>query len=139
MRSPLIEDPLVCSPDTLHPGNILLDARDMGLRNSAGPQKHQAVMTSADQAVFYRCRIDAYHDTLYAYSNCQFYRECNINGTVDFIFGNSTVVIQNCNIRPKLPMAARSSSDGSAVVGETNDAPLETAGQRETSPSKQNN
>ena len=81
-------------------------ARDMGFRNTAGPQKHQAValMTSADQAVYYRCHIDAYQDTLYAHSNRQFYRECNIYGTVDFIFGNSAVVIQNCNIRPKLPM-----------------------------------
>ncbi|CAJ1958691.1 unnamed protein product [Sphenostylis stenocarpa] len=81
-------------------------ARDMGFVNTAGPQKHQAValMTSADQAVYYRCHIDAYQDTLYAHSNRQFYRECNIYGTVDFIFGNSAVVIQNCNIRPKLPI-----------------------------------
>ncbi|KAK7259719.1 hypothetical protein RIF29_25332 [Crotalaria pallida] len=81
-------------------------ARDIGFRNTAGPQKHQAValMTSADQAVFHRCHIDAYQDTLYAHANRQFYRECNIYGTVDFIFGNSAVVIQNCNILPKLPI-----------------------------------
>ncbi|KAK2439903.1 putative pectinesterase/pectinesterase inhibitor [Trifolium repens] len=78
----------------------------MGFRNTAGPQKHQAValMTSADQAVYYKCHIDAYQDTLYVHSNRQFYRECNIYGTVDFIFGNSAAVIQNCNIMPKLPM-----------------------------------
>ena len=81
-------------------------AKDMHFRNTAGPQKHQAValMTSADQAVYYRCHIDAYQDTLYAHANRQFYRECNIYGTVDFIFGNSAVVIQNSNILPKLAM-----------------------------------
>ncbi|KAK3011662.1 hypothetical protein RJ639_010675 [Escallonia herrerae] len=81
-------------------------ARDLGIRNTAGPSKHQAVaiMSTADQSVFYRCRFDAFQDTLYAHSNRQFYRECNIYGTVDFIFGNSAVVIQNCNILPKKPM-----------------------------------
>ncbi|KAL2550244.1 putative pectinesterase/pectinesterase inhibitor 46 [Forsythia ovata] len=81
-------------------------ARDMGFRNTAGAAKHQAValMSTADLSVFYRCNIDAFQDTLYPHSNRQFYRECNIYGTVDFIFGNAAVVIQNCNILPKKPM-----------------------------------
>ncbi|KAL0304172.1 UNVERIFIED_CONTAM: putative pectinesterase/pectinesterase inhibitor 46 [Sesamum radiatum] len=81
-------------------------ARDMGFRNTAGAAKHQAValMSTADHSVFYRCTMDAYQDTLYAHSNRQFYRECNIYGTVDFIFGNSAVIFQNCNILPKKPM-----------------------------------
>ncbi|KAH7547685.1 hypothetical protein JRO89_XS14G0002300 [Xanthoceras sorbifolium] len=84
-------------------------ARDMGFRNTAGPSKHQAValMSTADRSVFYRCHIDAFQDTLYAHSNRQFYRECNIYGTVDFIFGNAAVVLQNCKISPKKPMTGQ--------------------------------
>ncbi|MQM15925.1 hypothetical protein Taro_048878 [Colocasia esculenta] len=81
-------------------------ARDMGFRNTAGPAKHQAValMSNSDLSVFYRCRFDAYQDTLYANSLRQFYRECDIYGTVDFIFGNAAVVLQACNIFPRVPM-----------------------------------
>ncbi|XP_076925641.1 putative pectinesterase/pectinesterase inhibitor 24 [Bidens hawaiensis] len=84
-------------------------ARDMGFRNTAGAIKHQAValMSTADQSTFYRCRIDAFQDSLYAHSNRQFYKECNIYGTVDFIFGNSAVVLQNCNILPRRPMTGQ--------------------------------
>ncbi|EYU25006.1 hypothetical protein ABFS82_06G042700 [Erythranthe guttata] len=84
-------------------------ARDMGFRNTAGAAKHQAValMASADLAVFYRCKMDAFQDTLYVHANRQFYRECDIHGTVDFIFGNSAVVLQNCNILPKKPMVGQ--------------------------------
>ncbi|KAG9142243.1 hypothetical protein Leryth_007675 [Lithospermum erythrorhizon] len=80
-------------------------ARDMEFVNSAGPLKHQAValMSTADLSVFYRCKMDAFQDTLYPHSNRQFYRECTILGTVDFIFGNSAVILQNCNILPRKP------------------------------------
>ncbi|XWS12223.1 hypothetical protein CRYUN_Cryun37aG0071400 [Craigia yunnanensis] len=81
-------------------------AKDIGFVNSAGAAKHQAVAmrSGSDRSVFYSCSFDAYQDTLYAHSNRQFYRECDILGTIDFIFGNAAVVFQSCNIQPRQPL-----------------------------------
>ncbi|KAM7459319.1 hypothetical protein LguiA_036313 [Lonicera macranthoides] len=74
--------------------------RDMTIENTAGPQKHQAVAfrSDSDLSVLFRCSFTGYQDTLYAHSLRQFYRDCKITGTVDFIFGNGAVVFQNCQI-----------------------------------------
>ncbi|TXG71353.1 hypothetical protein EZV62_006288 [Acer yangbiense] len=79
------------------------------VRNTAGAFKGQAValLSGAHYSTFYRCSFEGYQDTLYVFSMRQFYRECDIYGTVDFIFGNAAVVLQNCNIYPRLPMTGQ--------------------------------
>ncbi|XP_074272906.1 putative pectinesterase/pectinesterase inhibitor 17 [Silene latifolia] len=80
-------------------------AQGITFSNTAGPGNHQAVAfrSNSDLSVFYQCSFEGYQDTLYVLTNRQFYRECNIYGTVDFIFGNAAVVLQNCNILPRHP------------------------------------
>ncbi|XP_031496633.1 pectinesterase-like [Nymphaea colorata] len=81
-------------------------ARDITFRNTAGPQNGQAVAlrVDSDRSAFFRCSIEGYQDTLYSHSLRQFYRDCSIYGTVDFIFGNGAAVFQNCNIYARKPL-----------------------------------
>uniref|UniRef100_A0A0E0JHQ0 Pectinesterase n=1 Tax=Oryza punctata TaxID=4537 RepID=A0A0E0JHQ0_ORYPU len=90
-------------------GNNFL-ARDLTIENSAGPSKHQAVAlrVGADLSAFYRCSFVGYQDTLYVHSLRQFFRECDIYGTIDFIFGNSAVVFQSCNLYARRPLPNQS-------------------------------
>ncbi|MBA0769554.1 hypothetical protein Gotri_018274 [Gossypium trilobum] len=84
-------------------------AVNITFQNTAGAIKHQAVAlrSGADLSAFYSCSFEGYQDTLYTHSMRQFYRECDIYGTVDFIFGNAAVVLQNCNIYPRQPMSGQ--------------------------------
>ncbi|KAL1803436.1 hypothetical protein ACET3Z_032083 [Daucus carota] len=84
-----------------------LIVRGMTFENTAGPQSHQAVAlrSGSDLSVFYSCSFKGYQDTLYVYSQRQFYRNCDIYGTVDFIFGNAAAIMQNCNIYVRKPMS----------------------------------
>ena len=79
-------------------------AENITFENSSGPVGQAvACFVSADRAFFKNCRFLGFQDTLYTYSkqSRQYYEDCYIEGTVDFIFGWSTAVFNRCHIYSK--------------------------------------
>ena len=60
-----------------------------------------ALHVEGDRCVFKNCRILGNQDTLYATTETsrQYYLNCYIEGTTDFIFGEATCVFQSCTIK----------------------------------------
>ncbi|VFQ92520.1 unnamed protein product [Cuscuta campestris] len=101
-------------------------ARDITFENTAGPAKHQAVAlrVNSDLAAVYRCAITGFQDSLYVHSFRQFYRECDISGTIDFIFGNAAAAFQGCNIVTRIPLPGQFT----VVAAQSRDSPYEATG-----------
>lgn len=76
-------------------------AENITFENSSGSVGQAvACFVSGDRAVFRNCRFLGCQDTLYTYGvpSRQYYENCYIEGTVDFIFGKSTAVFNKCQI-----------------------------------------
>lgn len=77
-------------------------AENLTIENTAG-RVGQAVAlhVEGDRCVVKNCKLLGNQDTLYVgtESSRQFYRNCYIEGTTDFIFGEATVVFQNCTVK----------------------------------------
>ena len=76
-------------------------AENISFKNTAGPVGQAvAAHVSADRCMFYNCRFLGFQDTLFTYADNsrQYYKNCYIEGTTDFIFGWSTAVFDQCEI-----------------------------------------
>ncbi|WP_181307034.1 pectinesterase family protein [Rufibacter sp. XAAS-G3-1] len=79
-------------------------AENLTFQNSAGPVGQAvALHVEADRCVFKNCRILGDQDTLYTGvdNSRQYYVNCYIEGTTDFIFGPATAFFENCIIHCK--------------------------------------
>lgn len=79
-------------------------AENITFENTSGPVGQAvACFVSGDRVFFKRCRFLGFQDTLYTYGkrSRQYYEDCYIEGTVDFIFGWSTAVFNHCQIHSK--------------------------------------
>ncbi|TKY52380.1 pectinesterase/pectinesterase inhibitor [Spatholobus suberectus] len=81
-------------------------AKSIAFENTAGAKAGQAVAlcVQGDRSVFFDCAMRGYQDTLLAYNHRQFYRSCEISGTIDFIFGFSTTLVQKSKIIVRRPL-----------------------------------
>lgn len=75
-------------------------AKDLTIENTAGPNAHQAVAfrSDSDLSIIENCEFIGNQDTVCANTLRQFYKSCRIQGNVDFIFGFSTSIFQDCLI-----------------------------------------
>ncbi|MBP5765059.1 MAG: pectin esterase [Bacteroidales bacterium] len=73
-------------------------------QDGGGVGQAVAILVKGDRAVFRRCRFLGHQDTLYAFGqkyksqSRQYYEDCYIEGTVDYIFGWATAVFNRCEL-----------------------------------------
>lgn len=84
--------------------SVTLKANDVSMENitiensfGIGSQA-VALLAQGQRLQFRNCRLLGNQDTLYTHSGTQYYRNCHIQGTVDFIFGAATAVFDNNTI-----------------------------------------
>jgi pectinesterase len=94
---------------TFYTYTLLIQANDFRLENitvenSAGPVGQAvALHVEGDRCVFHNCRFLGNQDTLYAAGRFsrQYFTNCTIEGTTDFIFGEATALFENCILHCK--------------------------------------
>ncbi|KAE8728437.1 putative pectinesterase 53 [Hibiscus syriacus] len=97
-------------------------ARYLTIQNTFGPgAKAVALRVSGDRASFFGCRMLSYQDTLLDDTGRHYYKNCYIEGAVDFIFGNAASLYEKCHLH--------SLSEGdAAITAQRRESPSENTG-----------
>lgn len=94
---------------TFYTYTLLVEANDFRLENftvenSAGPVGQAvALHVEGDRCVFINCRFLGNQDTMYitGEKSRNYFTNCFIEGTTDFIFGEATALFENCTLHCK--------------------------------------
>lgn len=99
--------------------SVNLSASDVSVENltisntrGAGIQA-VALLVTGERVQFKNARFLGHQDTLYVKSGSQYFKDCYVEGTVDYIFGAATAVFDTCTVH--------SVGGGSAVVAPNTD------------------
>ncbi|KAK3016472.1 hypothetical protein RJ639_007721 [Escallonia herrerae] len=71
-----------------------------------------AFRISADTAAFVGCRFLGAQDTLYDHLGRHYYKDCYIEGSVDFIFGNGLSLFEGCHVHAIAPITGALTAQG---------------------------
>lgn len=118
---------LICSAGVLGDGFM---ASGLTFQNTAGAPTHQAVAfrSDSDLSVIENCEFLGNQDTLYAHSLRQYYKSCRIRGNVDFIFGNSAAIFQDCEILVCPRQEKPEKGENNAVTAQGRTDPAQSTG-----------
>ncbi|XP_030935929.1 probable pectinesterase 48 [Quercus lobata] len=104
-------------------------AANLIIQNSA-PRPHgqsgaqaSALRISGDKAAFFNCKIKGYQDTVCDDKGNHFFKDCYIEGTVDFIFGSGTSIYLNTQL-----YVLGQGNEASFITAHARDFPSETTG-----------
>ncbi|MFL1013442.1 pectate lyase [Flavisericum labens] len=94
---------------TFHTSTLLVEgddflAKNLTIKNVAGPVGQAvALSVNANRCYFKNCALIGSQDTLYTAGEGfkQYFKDCYIEGAVDFIFGGATVLFENCRLHSK--------------------------------------
>ena len=94
---------------TFHTATLLVEgnnfiAKNITVKNTAGAVGQAiALSVNADKCHFDNCSLLGFQDTLYTSGEGfkQYFKNCFIEGSTDFIFGEATVLYENCEIHSK--------------------------------------
>jgi pectinesterase len=82
-----------------------------------GGSQAVAIKTVGDEISFKNCAFVSFQDTLYVTSGRDYFVDCQISGSVDFIFGNATALFDHCTITSRSggAVTAPNTKPGTAV------------------------
>ncbi|GMI91263.1 pectinesterase 11, A. THALIANA PECTINESTERASE 11 [Hibiscus trionum] len=96
--------------------------RYLTIQNTFGPgARAVALRVSGDRTSFIGCRILSYQDTLLDDTGRHYYKNCYIEGAVDFIFGNAASLFERCHVHTL-------SEGDAAITAQRRESPSENTG-----------
>ncbi|WP_281635874.1 pectate lyase [Flavobacterium marginilacus] len=94
-------------------------AKNLTIQNTSGPVGQAvALNVNANRALFSSCSFLGNQDTLFisGEENKNYFKDCYIEGTTDFIFGEATALFENCTVHSKSDSYATAASTPKGVA-----------------------